>query len=247
MNTTRRTFVKQAALLAGMPAIVPSSVLGRNGVIPPNSRIVVGGIGLGPRGREDLHACLIQPDAQFVAIADVQEVRREIIRKTVDRHYRNSDCKACIDMQEILGRDDIDAVMIATGDRWHTTGSIYAVRAGKDVYSEKPCTMHIKEAQELDAAVLENKRIYQGGMQRRNVDNFQLAAELARTGKLGKLHTLHAGIMLPQPSAPDLPGEPEPDPKLIDWNRWLGPAPARPYNKRYVEGQWRGYDGFAAG
>lgn len=247
MNSNRRSFIKQAASLAGMSAIVPASVLGSNGSVAPGNRITVGGIGLGPRGRQVLAAFLRQPDVQFVAIADVQERSREIIRKTVNRHYGNEECKTHIDMHELLARPDIDAVIIATGDRWHGTASIYAARAGKDIYCEKPCTMSIAECQELDAAVLKNKRIYQGGMQRRNVDNFQVAASLARTGKLGKLHTLHAGIWLPQPVRPDLPGEPEPDPKVVDWNRWLGPAPLRPYNKRYVEGQWRHFEGTSAG
>lgn len=247
MKHNRREFLRKSALLAGMPAILPASVLGRDGNTAPSGRITVGGIGLGPRGREVLAAFLRQPDVRFAAIADVQESRREIIRKTVNRHYGNEECAAYSDMREVLDRKDIDAVIIATGDRWHTTASILAARAGKDVYCEKPCTMTIAEARELDTAFRELKRIFQAGTQRRNVENFQAAAALARSGKLGKLHTLHAGIILPHPVVPDLPAEPEPDPKLIHWDRWLGPAPARPYNKRYVEGQWRYFDGMSAG
>lgn len=247
MKTNRRTFLRNAATFAGMSAVAPSALMGAERKVGPNDRITVAGIGLGPRGREVLKAFLQQPDVRFVAVADVQESRREIIRKTVNRHYGNEDCKAHIDMQDILGREDIDAVLIATGDRWHGTASIMAAKAGKDIYCEKPCTMSIGECQELDAAVLGNKRIYQGGMQRRNVDNFQLAARLARSGNLGKLHTLHAGIWLPVPVVADLPGQPTPDPAVCDWNRWCGPAPERPYNERYVRGQWRHYQGFSAG
>jgi predicted dehydrogenase len=230
-----------------MPAIVPASVLGRNGNVAPSNRIVVGGIGIGPRGREVLKPFLAQADAQFVAVADVQLSRREIVRKTVDRHYGNSDCKAYRTMEEVLGRDDIDAVLIATGDRWHAPASILAARAGKDVYSEKPCAMTIDECRELDEAILKHERVYQAGTQRRNVDNFRFAIDLARTGKLGKLRTVHAGIIAPAHDLPPLPGEPEPNPEEIDWDRWLGPASARPFNKRYVEGQWRGHQGLAAG
>lgn len=247
MKTNRRTFLRNAATIAGMSAVAPSALIGAERKVGPNDRITVAGIGLGPRGREVLKAFLEQPDVRFVAIADVQESRREIIRKTVNRHYGNEDCKTHIDMQDILGREDIDAVIIATGDRWHGTASIMAAKAGKDIYCEKPCTMSIGECQELDAAVLGNKRIYQGGMQRRNVDNFQLAAQLARTGKLGKLHTLHAGIWLPVPVVADLPGQPAPDPAVCDWNRWCGPAPERPYHEQYVRGRWRHYQGFSAG
>jgi predicted dehydrogenase len=239
--------MKKAAWVAAMPTIIPAVVLGRNGNTAPSNKIVLGGIGIGPRGREDLQAFLSQTDVQFVAVADVQKTRREIVRKMVDRHYANQDCKAHRDMQEVLGRDDIDAVLITTGDRWHALGSILAAKAGKDVYSEKPCAMTLQECQELDEAILRHSRVYQAGTQRRNVDNFRCAVQLARSGKLGKLHTVHAGIIAPENDLPPLPGEAEPDPEQIDWDRWLGPAPARPYNKRYVEGQWRGHQGLAAG
>ena len=245
--TTRRSFIKQTALLAGMPAIIPASVLGQNGKVAPSNRIVIGGIGLGPRGREVLKSFLSQADCQFVAIADCQKSRREIVRKTVDRQYGNEDCKAYRDMNEVLARKDIDAVLITTGDRWHAPASILAARAGKDVYSEKPCAMTIGECRELDEGILKNNRVYQAGTQRRNVDNFRFAVDLARTGKLGKIHTVHAGIIAPEADHAPLPGEPEPNPEEIDWDRWLGPAAKRPYNKRYVEGQWRGHEGLAAG
>jgi predicted dehydrogenase len=245
--STRRNFIKQAAWLAGMPTIIPASVLGKNGNVAPSNQVVVGGIGLGPRGREVLKPFLSQADVRFVAIADVQKARREIVRRTADRHYGNEDCKAYRTMEEVLGREDIDAVLIATGDRWHTPASILAARAGKDVYSEKPCAMTIGECRELDEGILKHERVYQAGTQRRNVDNFRLAVDLARSGKLGKLHTVHAGIIAPAHDLAPLPGEPEPDPEEIDWERWLGPSAARPYNKRYVEGQWRGHQGLAAG
>ena len=245
--STRRSFIKKAAWVAAMPTFIPASALGRDGSTAPSNRIVVGGIGIGPRGREVLNGFLSQTDVQFVAVADVQKVRREIVRKTVDRKYGNEDCKAYRDMREILERKDIDAVLITTGDRWHAPGSILAARAGKDVYSEKPCAMTIQECRELDEAVLKYRRVYQAGTQRRNVDNFRFAIDLAHSGKLGKIHTVHAGILAPENDLAPLPGEPEPDPEEIDWDRWLGPAAARPYNKRYVEGQWRCHEGLAAG
>ena len=245
--TTRRSFIKQTALLAGMPAIIPASALGKNGTVAPSNRIVVGGIGVGPRGRQVLKSFLTAKDVQFVAIADVQKARREIVRRTVNREYGNEDCKSHRDMREVLDRKDIDAVLITTGDRWHAPGSILAARAGKDVYSEKPCAMTIEECRELDEAILKHGRVYQAGTQRRNVDNFRFAVDLARAGKLGKLTAVHAGILEPMDDLPPLPGEPEPDPEEIDWDRWLGPAALRPYNKRYVQGQWRCHKGLAAG
>ena len=244
---TRRKFLGTAGLAIGMPTIIPGSALGKNGAVAPSNRIVMGGIGIGPRGREVLNCFLAQPDVQFVAIADVQESRREIVRRMANKQYGNEDCYKCCDMMEILGREDIDAVQITTGDRWHALGTILASKAGKDVYAEKPCSMTIQETQELADAVKLHGRVFQAGTQRRNVDNFRFAAELARSGRLGKIHTVHAGILPLKPDLAPLPGEPLPDPALIDWERWLGPAPSRPYNKKYVEGRWRGYYDFHGG
>lgn len=245
-SSNRRSFLKKAAWLAGMPTIIPASVLGRNGNIAPSNRIIIGGIGIGPRGREVLKPFLDATDVHFAAVADVQRDRREIVRKTVDRHYGNTDCVAYRDMREILGREDIDAVLIATGDRWHAPASIHAAKAGKDIYCEKPCSMSIVESRELDEAVLKHGRIFQAGTQRRNVDNFRFAADLARSGKLGEIKTVHAGIIPPAEYLPPLPGEAEPDPEEIDWDTWLGQAALRPFNKQYVEGRWRGHEGFVA-
>ncbi len=247
MQATRRHFLKTTALALGMPTIIPASALGKNGAVAPSNRIVMGAIGIGPRGREDLGAFLKQPDVQFVAIADVQEERREIVRRMANKQYGNEDCTKTRDMFEVLGRSDIDAVLIATGDHWHALGIILASKAGKDIYCEKPCSMTIRESQELADAVNRYGRVFQAGTQRRNVDNFRFAAELARSGKLGKIHTVHASILHLEESHEWLPAETEPAIDVVDWDRWLGPAPWRPYNKAYVQGRWRGYYDFHGG
>jgi predicted dehydrogenase len=245
-NTSRRKFIKRAACLAGAPMIVPSSVLGLNGKTPPSERIVLGGIGLGPRGRQVLTGFLKQNDTQFVAVADAQTERANIIKRLVERKYGHKGCSTHQDMGEVLGRDDIDAVIIATGDRWHTTASVRAARAGKDIYCEKPCAMNIQEAIELDEAITQHHRIFQAGTQRRNVPNFTLAAELAQSGKLGKLTAVHAGIQQLREYLDPLPAQPEPAPSVTDWDRWVGPAPMLPYNQRYCRGGWRGHKGLYA-
>jgi hypothetical protein len=107
--------------------------------------------------------------------------------------------------------------------------------------------MTIHETQELSDAVKLHSRVFQAGTQRRNVANFRFAAELARRGRLGKIHTVHASILRLVPDLAPLPAEPEPDSAVIDWDRWLGPAPLRPYNKKYVEGRWRGHYAFHGG
>ena len=242
----RRTFIKQAVALAGMPMIVPSSVLGLNGQVAPSNRITIGGIGLGGRGRRVLDAFYKSKDVQFLAIADPQKQRREIVQRLVERKYKQGQCDTYSDMHDVLGRDDIDAVIIATGDRWHTTASIHAARAGKDIYCEKPCSMNIQESRELDDAILKYKRVFQAGTQRRSVPNFVRAVEMARSGKLGQLKSVHAGIFQMQDYRAPLPEEPLPDPAEIDWDKWVGPAPMVPYNQKYCHGRWRNHKAFYA-
>ena len=146
-----------------------------------------------------------------------------------------------------MARPDIDAVLIATGDRWHAPASIAAAQAGKDVYSEKPCGLTIANCQDLAETMNRTKRVFQAGTQRRSVPNFQLAVELAHSGKLGKLHTLYASVYIPELRNEWLPGEPTPPKDKVDWNLWLGPAPWRPYNHTYVNGGWRGFYDFDSG
>ncbi|MCA9416517.1 MAG: Gfo/Idh/MocA family oxidoreductase [Candidatus Omnitrophica bacterium] len=230
-----------------MPWIIPSSALGKDGAVAPSERITLGVIGIGPRCRYVLGGMLPQPDLQCVAIADVQASRRDEGKKLVDEHYGNQDLMLYHDFREVLDRKDIDAVLIATGDRWHTTASILAAEAGKDVYSEKPCGLTIAYCQELDEAIQRTGRVFQAGTQRRSVANFRQAVEIAHSGKLGKIHTLHATVYTPEVKTTWLPGEATPDPEVVDWNMWLGPAPWRPYNHEYVRGGWRGYYDFDSG
>lgn len=246
-KSTRRAFLKTTGVAIGMPMIVPSSVLGLNGKTAPSNRIVLGGIGLGPRGRKVLDAFFKHKDCQFIAIADPQKERREIIKRLADRNYDNKDCVTYDDMSGVLERDDIDGVIIATGDRWHTTASIYAARAGKDIYCEKPCAMNIQECQELDDTIQKHKRVFQAGTQRRSVPNFRLAVDIAREGKLGQLQEVHAGILKLQEYLDHLPEEPMPDPADINWDKWVGPAPMLPFNKKYcVNSRWRNHKGLYA-
>lgn len=247
---SRRDFLRgtmAVAGIAGLPCFIPAYALGRGGAVAPSERIVLGGIGLGPRGQYDLSVMLPEQDVQFVAICDVQRSRREKVKQMADAHYGNADCRMYSDLFELLDREDIDAVLIATGDHWHAMASLLAAKAGKDVYSEKPCGMTIGEIQLLADGIHRYGRVFQAGTQRRSINNFQYAAYLAQSGKLGRLRTLHASVYVPQKNYAWLPGEPEPARDECDWDRWLGPAPWRPYNSRYVAGGWRGHHDFEAG
>lgn len=248
---SRREFLKTTLPAAGAacaaPLVVPSSALGLGGAVAPSERIVLGGLGIGPRGTVDLKCFLANPDVQFVAIADLQQTRREAVKTLVDGTYGNKDCVLYQDMFELLARDDIDSLLIATGDRWHTLASILAAKAGKDVYCEKPCSLTIAESRALADAYRKYGRVYQAGTQRRTIGNFEFAKNLVRDGKLGKLHTIHANTRPPGTSHHWLPAETEPAKDVCDWDRWLGACPWRPYNSQYVRGRWRGHFDFHGG
>ena len=244
---SRRAFIRALGLGAAAPVIIPAGALGRNGAVAPSERITLGAIGIGARGRYVLGCMMEEPDVQFVAVADAQASRREQVKAMADKKYGNRDCVMYRDMFDVLARKDIDAVLIATGDRWHALASILAAKAGKDVYSEKPCGITIGDCQDLADTINRYGTVFQAGTQRRSIGNFQFATHLARSGKLGRIHTVHASIYKLGVDYSWLPAEPEPPRDVCDWDRWLGPAPWRPYNKRYVQGRWRGYFGLDAG
>ena len=249
-SRSRRQFLTSSAALAASPWLLSTSTAVAQSVaqaVAPSEKISLGMIGIGPRGTYDLQAMLGLADVKCVAIADVQATRRDAGKALVDNHYGNSDCKLYSDFRQLLDRDDIDAVLIATGDRWHADASIMTARAGKDVYSEKPCGITIELCQKLAATMQETGRIFQAGTQRRSVPNFQQAVQLAHSGKLGKLKTLYASVYVPTLDNSWLPAEPTPDKSACDWNMWLGTAPWRPYNSKYVAGQWRGFYDFDSG
>ncbi|TVS15299.1 MAG: gfo/Idh/MocA family oxidoreductase [Planctomycetaceae bacterium] len=230
-----------------MASFIPDRALGRSGSVSPGEKITLGIIGIGPRCTYNLRPMLQFDDVRCVAVADVQATRRQAGKQLVDQHYGDGDCVVYRDFRELLDRPDIDAVMVATGDRWHAAASILAAEAGKDVYSEKPCGITIADCQALADTMHRQQRVFQAGTQRRSVPNFQHAVQLAQTGKLGKLHTLHASIYIPVLDNTWLPAQPLPPPDEVDWNLWLGPAPWRPFNQRYVDGGWRGQWDFDSG
>ena len=245
---SRRGFLRRTATLAAGPYVVPASVFGRNGAVPPSERIIMGGIGIRNRGGHDLRWMLPESDVQFVAICDAQKASREKVKSIVDTRYGNTDCAMYPEIKEFLAtRTDIDAVLIATGDRWHATASTLAMRAGKDVYSEKPSAMTMAEGQAVVETAHRYRRIYQTGTQRLSEGNFTFANELLRLGYLGDVHTVRAHIA-PWDAAEMrhdwLPEEPLPPKDEVDWDAWLGPCPWRPYNKAYIRGGWRNHYDF---
>ena len=252
----RRQFLRRAAAGGAgiaLPHIVPASALGRGERPAPSERIVMGGIGLGGRGTGDLKWLLTQNDIQFVAACDVRKQRRDNAKKMIDTRYGNSDCATYRDLREILAeRGDIDAMLIATGDRWHALAGVLAMKAGKDVYCEKPGTMTIRQGRALVNVAKRYGRIFQTGAQRMCEPMFVFSTELARRGMLGELQTVRAHLW---PRVTDvtknnlLPARPEPPREELDWDLWLGPVPWRPYNPAYLGGcaAWGVYWDMGAG
>lgn len=248
---SRRRFLKHAALATGaatLPALIPASALGRDGKVPPSERIILGGIGIGGRGSGVLSWMMGESDIQFVAVCDPQKGRREAVKRMVDGKYGNTDCALYHDLRDFLAtRTDIDAVLSATGDRWHALAAVWAMRSGKDIYSEKPSCMTIAEGQAVVETAKRYGRVYQTGVQRLSEANFVFCIEMAKSGRLGKVHTAYAHIA-PWDAAEMrhdwLPGQAEPSRDEVDWDQWLGPCPWRPYNPEYTRGGWRGHYDF---
>ncbi len=229
---SRRSFLRSTALAATLPNLLPSRVWSAE--VPPSERIRLGFIGNGTQGRGLLGNFLNRPDVVVLAVADVDATRRNHSRDLIDKHYAKkggSDspkvCQAYLDFRDVLARQDIDAVVIATPDHWHAMIGILAAKAGKDIYCEKPLTETIHEARALVQTVRKHRRVFQVGSMQRSSREFRRACQLVRNGALGQIQEIQVGVGGPGRWC-DLPAEPmEPG---LDWNLWLGPAPWREYN-----------------
>ena len=237
---TRRSFLRRTTELvastAAVPYIVPSSVLGKDGSAAPSERLTMGAIGIGGQGMHNLRNFLTCDDLRILAVCDVDTKHRMTARDTVDSAYGNKDCSAYNDFREILVRDDLDTVLIATPDHWHAILAIEAAKAGKDIYCEKPISLTIAEGRAVADTVKRFGTVYQSGTQRRSNACFRFAVEVARSGMLGRLKILHC-YYHNGPTCP--PQKPEPVPEGFDYDRWLGPAPFEAYTPRRCHSSFR--------
>ena len=233
---TRRRFVKGAAAAIAAPYVIPASALGLDGAVAPSNRITLGFIGTGDHGVNwNMRYFFKQPDAQIVAVCDVDSARREDAKKKVEEHYAEAlskgtykGCASHNDFREIIARKDIDAVMISTPDHWHVIPALMAVRAGKDVECEKPLTLTVAEGRALADAVKKHNRIFQTSSENRSVDVYHRMCELVRNGRIGKLK--HINVTLPRGhSIRAASMEVCPPPAGFDYNMWLGQTPEAPY------------------
>jgi hypothetical protein len=187
---------------------------------------------------------------QYVAVCDVQKSKREGGKGRVDGKYGNSDCAAYVDFRELLARDDIDAVHIATPDHWHSIMMIAACRAGKDVYLQKPETLTLREGPLMIAAARRYGRVVSGGSQR-VLDDYRGIVDPIWAGEIGNVTSIDIAVGGPSMTC-SLPAVPTPPD--IDWDLWLGPAPWEPYNPGRCDGNygtaggsWRSYADYSGG
>lgn len=228
---SRRSFLRTAIGAAvGFPVLVSSSSLAKAGTVAPSNRITIGLIGTGNINTRHCEAFLHESDARIVAVCDPVKTRREAYQKRINQAYGDNACTDYQDFRDLLARQDIDAVCIGTPDNWHATQAIMAMRAGKDVYVEKPLTMTIDEGRRVVETASTSGRILQTGIQRRSIGTYRYACELVRNGRIGKLTRTEVGII--GINGGILVGQNFPAtavPEGFDYDMWLGPAPETPF------------------
>ncbi len=260
-NVSRRQFLKHASGIAAGAAVcghvVPSAALGQGGVSPSN-RITMAVIGTGNQGINDLRGMLGDERVQIVGVCDVNRESagywsnriggREPARRIVEEHYARQKasgsykgCEVFGDFREVMGRKDIDTVLVALPDHWHALVVIAAARAGKDIYGEKPLSLTVADGRAQCNAVKRYGRIFQTGSQQRSDYNFRRACELVLNGRIGKLHTVRCGLPggTPDYSQQASRTQVEAAPEGFDYDMWLGPAPEAPYCAARCHVNWR--------
>ncbi|MFT4155841.1 Gfo/Idh/MocA family oxidoreductase [Parafilimonas sp.] len=244
---SRRNFIKTslkgaggAAILSNFPTIVPARVLGKNA---PSNLINVGVIGTGRIGTEwDMPGVLKHDDAKMIAVCDLDSNRLKKAQQFVDGFYTKKNgssytgTKGYEHFEDLIANKDIDAVLVCTPDHWHVIPAITAVRAGKDVYMEKPASLSIAEGRILSDAAAKAGAIFQIGSQQRSMPQFKKACELVRNGRIGKVHTVYVGLPVDDPKE-STPEHEMPIPANLNYEKWLGSTPYVPYTEKLVHPQ----------
>jgi predicted dehydrogenase len=255
----RREFFKQAgrvsATMALLPVVLPSTVFGK---YPPSERISLGFIGSGKQSQHLIRSFLNEPGTQVVAVCDVDSLKLARGEKMIEDFYSKNSAsgkyQGCLDtkeFQDIIQRDDIDAVVISTPDHWHGVNSIWALRSGKDVYCEKPLALTVAEGRAMVEETRRCGRVFQTGSMQRSDVSFRFACELVRNGYIGEIELAQVDVGGP-PEDCLLPAEPLPD--YLLWDSWIGPSQIRPYHSELsphisndVFPNWRRFKEFGGG
>jgi predicted dehydrogenase len=241
-SVTRRDFGKSAAAAAAASAALAQTAFSADRVAGANEKVRLGFIGLGNRGDQVLDAFLVQPDCEVVAICDLWQPYLDFASSKI-----GTSPKQYKDYKAVLDRKDIDAVVIATPDHWHCLQSIQACQAGKDIYVEKPLSLRVAEGRRMIDAARATKRVTQVGLHRRSANFVKEAAEVVRSGVLGKITTVrafHVQNEFPYGIGKTEDGKP---PEGLDWDAWLGPAPLVAYNPNRAFYRFRWFYDYSGG
>lgn len=257
-KSTRREFIKQSFLGLASISIVPSFVLGGACGTAPSDKITMGFIGTGKQSFGLGGSFLRLDDIKMIAACDVDSVKVGKFREMVNKHYAEvtenpsyDSCEVYSEYNDLIARDDLDAVIICLPDHWHAIPAIQAMKLGKDIYCEKPLSHTIEEGRAMVNATRDHKRVFQTGSMQRSWGNFRKACELVRNGYIGEIKTVQVNVGGP-PVPCDLPDQPIPD--TINWDQWIGPAPYRGYHDTLsppypieIWPLWRRYSEFGGG
>ncbi|MCP5516693.1 MAG: Gfo/Idh/MocA family oxidoreductase [Verrucomicrobiales bacterium] len=224
-RVTRRHFLQTTSAALTAPLVVPAGVLGADGRTAPSERIGLGIIGVNGMGQANLQNCAVHQDVVVRGVCDVSRQRRE----AVVARFKDT-ATGYNDFRELLARPDIDAVIIATPPHWHALMGIRAVEAGKDIYLQKPMTLHPDETLALRNAVRKHGRMSQIGTQIHAGANYRRVVEWIRSGKLGPISVARTFNFMNQGRDGIGRAPAEDVPAGLDWDLWCGPGPSRPYN-----------------
>jgi predicted dehydrogenase len=205
----------------------------------PNDQIIMAAIGVGGQGTGIMKWAKKKPGIKFVAVCDLDDDRRNKAAKEV-----GSDCHEYKDFRELLAKEDVNAVTIGTVDHWHALTSIAAMKAGCDVYCEKPLSLTIEEGKAMVKAARKYDRVFQTGSQQRSDARYRLACELVRNGRIGKVHTVEARIGYNPIGGPF---KTSPVPEGLDWDFWKGPTADVPYIKERCHYEFRWWYEYSGG
>ncbi|MDR0870392.1 MAG: Gfo/Idh/MocA family oxidoreductase [Planctomycetaceae bacterium] len=240
---SRRNFLRSAISTAAgaaavSPLVVSSSVLGRDGSVPPNEKIVCAFIGIGSRAQQVMGDFMNSRNKPFqiVAVCDCFTKPLEEGRLRVNQFNDNNDCKTYARYEDILARPDLDSVTITTPDHWHTKITVEACRAGKDVFCEKPLTLTPLETRQIVAAARKYNRVCTSGSQR-VMEDYGYMAPVVKSGALGEVKEAYLNVGGPPY---DLYYPEEQVPEGDNWDRWLGPAPWVPFHPERCSGSYGG-------
>ena len=235
---------RRAAIKTGIKGIIAYSMAPQllhaalSGDESPSNRLSIGLIGNGLICSSHYTGLIGRDDCRIVATCDVRYSKAKAMAARAEKDYGTAGSVAAYQHhEELLARKDIDAIFVCTPDHWHVAVALAAVRAGKDVYCEKPLTLSVREGRPLVNAARQFGRIVQTGTQQRSNASFRKAAEIIRNGLIGDLKYIRTRLG-EFPAPPNLPAEPIPDD--FDYDRWLGPTPWRPYNAKRVLGDYGG-------